>query len=330
MKRIAAGAAVTALLLSMTVWSRAGADPVGDLGINGPATASGLAVRVRAPSSGPTLAGCPMFPPDAPFNQPVDDLPVAANSAAIIANVQAAGSTTLHPDFGENPTYGLPLNVVGGDQPLVPIRYTQYPQESDPGPYPIPDGARYQDGPGDRHLYLFDASRCRLSEFYLTGRDAQGWYASNGASWTTTEWRPRPIRWTSSNAAGLPAIPLAARCDEVEAGVIGHMLSTSMSVVGPGFISPASHSGPNRDGPNWPVNGMVFRLKADYDISGFAPQSKVILQALKTYGMMVADIGVSWYFNGIPGSCWNDRDLTQMYRIPGTAFEVVDTGPVQI
>ena len=330
MKRITAGAAVTALLLTGTIWTRAGADPVSDLGINAPAEATALARRVTPPVGGSAIAGCPMFPADAPFNQRVDRLPVRSNSNAIIANIQAAGSTVLHPDFGENPTYGLPLNIVGPGQPLVPIRYFQYPQESDPGPFPIPDNAVFQDGPGDRHMYLLDAARCRLAEFYLTYRDASGWSASNGAAWDTRVWQPRPIRWTSSNAAGLPAIPLTARCEEVESGRVNHVISTSMSVVGPGFVAPASHSGPNRSGPDWPVNGMILRLKAGYDISGFPPQSKVLLQAMKDYGLMVADIGVSWYFNGIPGSCWNDADLTKMYQVPGTAFEVVDSGPVDI
>jgi len=328
MKRFTAGAAVIALFSSVGVWSAGAAtDPLGSIGIVGPADAGVQAVRQAAPP-GPTLAGCPMFPADAPFNQRVDSLPRAANSDAIIANIQAAGSRVLHPDFGENPDYGLGINVVGAGQPLVPIRYTHWPQESDPGPYPIPDAADYQHG-GDQHLYLLDAARCRISEFYLTGRDGQGWYAANGASWDTKVWQPRPIRWTSSNAAGLPAIPLTARCDEIEAGHIDHVISTSMSVVGPGFISPASHSGPNSNAANLPVNGTRLRLKAGFDTSGFPPQAKILLETFKTYGMIVADIGVSWYFNGAKGSCWDDSQLTQLYRVPGTEFEVVDSGPTQ-
>ncbi len=328
MKRFAAGAAVTALLVSSQLLPRADA-AVGSVSIGGGATAISAATRLRPPDPGPSLAGCPMFGADAPFNQPIDRLPVAANSDAIIANIQAAGSTVLHPDFGENQRYGLPVNIVGPGQPLVPIRYTQYPQESDLGPFPIPDDAVYQPE-GDRHMYLLDAARCRIAEFYLTGRDGQGWFASNGAAWDTRSWQPRPIRWTSSNAAGLPAIPLAVRCEDVEAGAVRHAISTSMTVVGPGFISPASHSGPNRQDPNLPVNGTRLRLKANYDISGFSPQSKVLLQAMKTYGLIVADIGVSWYFNGVTSPCWKDRELTEMYRVPGTAFEVVDSGPIEI
>ncbi|MEZ5215951.1 MAG: hypothetical protein R2705_02720 [Ilumatobacteraceae bacterium] len=208
------------------------------------------------------------------------------------------------------------------------MRYTQYPQESDPGPFPIPDNAAIQQGE-DRHLFVLDAARCKIHEFYLAGRDASGWYSSNGATWDTTVWKPRPLRWTASNAAALPAIPGHANCEEVARGSIDHVVLTAMSVVGPGFIAPASHSGPNRNAADLPVNGMRFRLKADFDTTGYTGQALMFLETFKRYGLMVADIGVNWHFGGFAGPCWNDAELTQLYRVPGTAFEVVQTGAIQ-
>jgi hypothetical protein len=337
MKRITAGAAVIALLTPLAWTSVPGStatgagDPITSGGIRdgAGATVSAVAVRVRkASGAGPSIAGCPLFPADHPYNQRVDALAVRSNSNAIITSIQNAGPKILHPDFSENPADGQRLNIVGEGQPLVPIRYTQYPQESDPGPYPIPDNAEVQVGE-DKHLYVLDAARCRFDEFYLAGKDANGWYASNGASWDSTVWAPRPRYWTSAVAAGLPAIPLHAHCEEMNTGQINHALGVAMSIVGSGFVAPASHTTSNSGDPNAPVYGMRFRLKADFDTSGYTGQAKVFLETFKAYGLILLDIGANWHIGGFKGDCWRNSDLEQLWKVPGTAFEVVDTGPVE-
>lgn len=333
MKSLAAGAAAMtltgALLTGVTLWSAAAAAPVGETGIRASASATATAVRTRPPSTSPQVGGCPVFPADNPWNTRVDTAPLRADSAAIISTIRASGNDTLHANFGEFPGYGIPFVVVPQDQPLVNVRYTQYPQESDPGPFPIPDDAPIE-GNSDRHVIVLQQGTCLLHEFFLAGRDANGWHASNGATWSLYSNALRPDRWTSGDAAGLPMLAGLARCEEVTAGSIDHALRMTMERTAPGFIHPATHSGPaGPDVPNKPVMGMRVRMKASYDLSRVTGQARIVAEALKRYGAIVADVGANYYVGGSWGPCWDDVDLHQLDSIPGSAFEVVDTGPTR-
>jgi hypothetical protein len=324
---MAAGAAAIALAgsLAIPVVARA-VDPIGS--IAGAATVEAPAVRVRPAAAAPTLAGCRMFPADNPWNQRVDTFPRHTDSAAIIARIQADGGDFLHADFGENPDYGIPFVVAPAGQPLVSVRYTDYGDESDPGPFPIPENPPIEAG-SDRHLLVLDQARCHLHEFGVVGRDSQGWFAAGGATFDLNSNALRPAGWTSADAAGLPILPGLVRCDEVEAGRIGHAIRVTFARTRRAYIAPATHFASSRTDPDLPPMGLRLRLRGDFDLSGYTGQARVILQAFRDYGMLVADNGSNWFFQGAPGSCWDDGDLDQLKRVPGTAFEVVATGPVQ-
>jgi hypothetical protein len=253
----------------------------------------------------------------------------------------------LHPDFGSDPTYGIPYVVAPPTQPLVTVTFNQYPAESDPGPnctltnagcYPFPPTAPVEGGnnsTGDRHVLALLAdpthNNCTLYEVWEGYKDANdnNWTAANGAVFNLYSDKLRPDGWTSADAAGLPILPGLARYDEVAAGEIKHALRFSVYQTQAGFIHPATHYASESNNPAFPPMGLRLRLKASYDISSYTGQSLVILTALKKYGMMVADNGSSWYITGAPDPGWDDTDLNQLKNVPGSAFEVVVTGTIQ-
>jgi hypothetical protein len=252
-------------------------------------------------------------------------------SAQIINHIQSIGSKALHPDFGENPLYGIPFVVVPGSQPLVPIVYDAYGDESDPGPFPVPLDAPIEGGggSGDSHVLVLQQQTCQLYELFDGRRFGGGWIAGSGARFDLLTGAPRPIGWTSADAAGLPILPGLVRYDEVAAGLIDHAIRVTFVQTQSGFVAPASHSASNRHDPTLPAMGMRLRLSASFDVASLTGQSRVIATAMQRYGLIVADNGSNWYFQGAPSTGWNDDDLNQLKAIPGTAFEVVDTGPVQ-
>jgi hypothetical protein len=269
-----------------------------------------------------------MFPATNVWNRPVDRLPVAASSSAVIAALGAG--TGLHPDFSSivGGNYGIPFNVVPGSQPKVKVRF-DYRSESDAGPYPIPPRPRVEGG-SDRHVLIVDRDACRLYELWNTRRSAAGaWSAGSGASWSLTSNALRPDGWTSADAAGLPILPGLARYDEVAAGRITHALRFTVSRSRRAHVYPARHDASSLTDAALPPMGLRLRLKASVDISTFPRQSRVILQALRTYGMIVADNGSSWYITGAPAAGWNDDDLHRLGRIHGSDFEVVDTSALR-
>ena len=220
---------------------------------------------------------------------------------------------------------------VPGTQPLVPITYGLYGDESDPGPFPIPLDAPIEGGGGggDSHVLVLQQQTCQLYELFAARRTASGWFADSGAKFDLLTGAPRPIGWTSADAAGLPILPGLVRYDEVAAGLIGHAIRVTFSQTQTGFIPPASHSASNKTDPTLPAMGMRFRLSASFNVAALTGQAKVIATAMQRYGLIVADNGSNWFFQGAPDPGWNDDDLNQLKSIPGTAFEVVDTGPVQ-
>ena len=302
--------------------------------IDGPANAAEHAVRVDPPTSptGPTVAGCPVFPADNAWNQDISTLPTHPRSDQIISRIQSIGGDNLHPDFGENPNYGIPYVVVGADQPLVPIVYDAYGDESDPGPFPIPLDARVEGAPGatqgDRHVIALQRETCQLFELYVARQTGSGWTARSGARFDLRSNALRPLGWTSADAAGLPIFPGLVRYEEVAAGEISHAIRITMSQTQRGYILPATHFASSSTDPDLPPMGLRLRLRADADLSGVTGQALVIARAMQRHGVIVADNGSNWFFQGAHHPGWDDDDLNQLKSIPGTAFEVVDTGPV--
>jgi hypothetical protein len=293
------------------------------------ATATQPAKRLNPP--GPHLGGCPMFPPDNAWNQAVDSLPLHPMSQQIINKIQSIGKTALHPDFGENPLYGIPFVVVPATQPLVPITYNAYGSESDPGPFPIPLNAPIEGGGGggDSHVLVLQQGTCQLFELFAASQSGAGWSADSGARWDLTTGALRPIGWTSADAAGLPILPGLVRYDEVAAGSINHAIRVTFSQTQAGFVLPATHLASSRTDPTLPAMGMRLRLRAGFDVTTLTGQARVIANAMQRYGLIVADNGSNWYFQGAPDPGWNDNDLNQLKAISGSDFEVVYTGLVQ-
>jgi hypothetical protein len=274
-----------------------------------------------------------IFPPDNPWNKDISNYPVHTNSENFI---KAIGEETgLHPDFGtvwEGTPIGIPFAVVKGTQPLVNVRFIAYPEESDPGPYPIPCNAPIEGGTQstrDRHVIVIDSDHNILYELYRAFKVVNGWTADSGAVWDLTSNAVRPTYWTSADAAGLPIFRGLVRYEEVAQGEITHAVRFTVTRTQKGFIYPARHYASDSADPNLPPMGLRVRLKADFDTTNFSPANQVILAALKKYGMMVADNGSSWFITGAPDSRWNDEELAQLRQVKGKDFEVVDTGEIE-
>lgn len=262
-------------------------------------------------------------------------MPVDPNSANLIASIGL--NTGLHPDFGtvyDGAPNGIPYVVVSGSQALVPINFTAYGDESDPGPYPVPPNAPIEGGPnaqGDRHVLVIDRDHWKLYELYNSFpiNNGASWNADSAAIFDLNSNALRPAGWTSADAAGLPIFPGLARYDEVyELGEITHALRFTVQNTRHAYVYPARHFASNSSNPNLPPMGMRVRLKASFNISGFSPANQVILRALKKYGMIVADNGSNWYISGAPDPRWDDNDLHVLSTITGSNFEVVQMGTI--
>ena len=291
----------------------------------------------------PPLSSCSVFPdpppglsPQAPslpnqaaWNQDISKAPVAPDSAATIAYIDAHGGDLLHPDFGSPRAYGFPYAVVGAGQRKLPVRYTVYGEESDPGPFPIPGSAPVEGGrrsDGDRHVLVVDRSRCVLYELYRAFFKRGGtphWNADSGVHWDLRSPALRPDSWTSADAAGLPIFPGLVRHDEVVAGHVDHAIRVTFESTRDAWVHPASHCAGETSDPRAPAMGTRLRLKSGYGLGGFSGSARVIAEALKRYGMIVADNGSNWFFSGTSDRHWDDENLNQLKRIPGSAFEIV-------
>jgi hypothetical protein len=277
----------------------------------------------------PAVAGCSVFPADNIWNARVDGLPVDAHSAEYVSTI---GNTTgLHPDFGsgtwDGGPIGIPYVVVPGGQPLVSVSFG-YADESDPGPYPIPPDAPIEGGAasaGDRHVLIVDRDRCRLYELFDAYRQADGsWRAGSGAVFDLRSDALRPATWTSADAAGLPILPGLVRYDEVGAGAVRHAIRFTASRTRRAFVWPARHYASSSTDPTRPPMGQRFRLKSSFDVSRFPPRLQVILNALKLYGLILADNGSDWYISGAPDERWDNDELHMLNQIHGSDFEAVD------
>jgi hypothetical protein len=277
---------------------------------------------------------CTVFPAQNPWNTDISKHKVHANSAAFINSI--GPDKGMHPDFGTvwaGAPNGIPFVVVPGNQPKVQIIFTDYPSESDPGPYPIPPNAPIEGGPqgtGDRHVIAVDMTSCMLYELFNAWPQKNGsWKASSGAKFDMTSNKLRPLGWTSADAAGLPVYPGLIRYEEVQAGAINHALRFTVSKSQKAYVLPATHYASSSTDPNRPPMGLRLRLKSGFDISSYSKENQVILTALKKYGMFVADNGGDWYLSGAPNPKWDDDDLHKLKQVKGKDFEVVDTGPIK-
>ncbi|MGZ4138095.1 MAG: hypothetical protein ACXVPX_11065 [Actinomycetota bacterium] len=295
-------AAVTAVLLTTAV-----------------AFTSASAMPARASVPGST---CRVFPANNVWNMDVSRLPVARQNK-VWKRAMHAGSTLLHPDFGP-PAYGMPYDVVPGSHPFVHVRF-QYADESDPGPYPFgPD--IHVEGGSDRHAIMIDGGTCTLYELYGASWNGGTPTAGSGAIFHLDGPNAndlRPATWTSADAAGLPIFPGLVRWDEVQAGAIDHAIRFTVDCTSQRFVWPARHEAGSSDG-RCPPMGARFRLKAGFDMAGFSADAKVIVTAMQHYGLIVADNGSDWYFQGEVNSHWTNGLLDELKTIPASAFVAVD------
>jgi len=250
------------------------------------------------------------------------------NSNSIMSNW--VGSVNLHPDWGTDPTYGIPYVVVDGNQPLVNVNLKAYGDESDPGPMPVPANAPVEGGSsstGDRHVLVLNNANCFLYELYNSSVNSDGsWNADSTAVWDLLSDEQRPYTWTSADAAGLPIFPGLVRYDEVASGKIQHAFRFTLPKTRAAFTPPASHAAGTTSDSSAPPMGMRIRLKSGYDISGFSAQMQVILTAMKHYGLILADNGSALYVTGVSDSRWGS-DLDSLKTVPASEFEVVQMGP---
>ncbi len=280
-------------------------------------------------------ASCTILPADNVWHSPIASLPTDPRSASYLASVGAA--KPLHPDFGsgllDGQPFGIPITIVTTSAAPVRISF-DYADESDPGPYRIPATALIENGPqstGDRHVIEWDLASCTGYELWNATRHSDGsWTAGSGAIFNLRSDALRPSGWTSADAAGLPIIAGLVRYDEVAAGRIDHAIRMTVPATDRAFRWPARHQASNQTNPALPPMGARFRLKSSVDISRLPPQARVIAQALKTYGALVADNGSAWYLSGTEDARWDNEQLDALKALKGSDFEAIDESSLQI
>ncbi|HET7030664.1 MAG TPA: hypothetical protein VFI34_09145 [Candidatus Limnocylindrales bacterium] len=262
-----------------------------------------------------------MFPATNVWNRPITTLPVRSDSRTLVASI---GSTAhLHPDFGSYAGYGIPFNLVDSSTPKTRVAF-DYADESDDVGYPIPSHPKVEGG-SDAHILLVDTDACRLYELWDSRQSGSGWEAGSGATWSLTSNHLRPAGWTSADAAGLPILPGLVRYDEVAAGAIRHAIRFTAPQTRRAYLYPARHWASSSTSAGLPPMGLRLRLKASYDISGLPKQARVIAKAMQLYGIILADNGSPWFFQGASDPRFDDDQLNALKGIPGSAFEAVDT-----
>jgi hypothetical protein len=296
-----------------------------------------LAAMPPAAGASRTLPGttCSAFPSDNVWHADIRSLPVNARSAQWMSHMSSARK--LHPDFGpsygaQSVPYGIPVTVVAGTHAKVSVKF-DYASESDRGPYPLGSDTKIEGGAnatGDRHAVIVDKSTCRLYETFDTRKSGSTWAAGSGAIWNLKSNALRPRTWTSADAAGLPILPGLLRYDEVAAGSVDHAIRFTTDKTDRRYVWPARHQAGSVNDPSYPPMGARFRLKAGYSLAGLRPDTQVVLRAMKTYGLMLADNGSPWYFQGTSDTRWPGALLDQLKRIPASAFEAVDESRLMV
>ncbi|SBT66234.1 hypothetical protein GA0070622_3251 [Micromonospora sediminicola] len=294
-----------------------------------PAARTGIGARPSA-SAGP----CAVFPADNVWHADVTRLPVHARSAAMVGAIGA--DAAVHADFGsgtwEGAPIGIPVTVVPAGQRRVPVTFG-YADESDSGPYPIPPDAKVEGGPsgtGDRHVIVWDRGACRAYELFDAHRSGAGWRAGSGAVFDLRSNRMRRAGWTSADAAGLSVLAGLVRYDEVAAGRIDHAIRVTVPRTRTGWTWPASHSASSATDPALPQLGQRLRLKRSVDLSGLPRQARIVAEAMRRHGLIVADHGSAWYISGAPDPRWDNDALHALDRLRGGDFEVVDAAGLMV
>jgi hypothetical protein len=300
------------------------------------AAALGVAFLMGSSAQALRLPGarhCPVFPANNQWNQRVDKLPVASDSAQLIASIGL--DAPVHADFGsgkwDGGPIGIPFDVVSRKTRLSHVSF-DYADESNRVGYPIPRSVHIEGGAhasGDRHAILVDRSDCRLYELYDLHHAAHGWTAGSGAVWSLRSNHLRPAGWTSADAAGLPIFAGLARWDEVARGTIDHALRFTAPETRRAYVYPARHYASDSNDPSLPPMGLRVRLKASVNVATFPKQARIVLRALRRYGMILADNGSPWYVSGAPNSHWSNDQLHALGRLTGADFEVVDTSSLR-
>ena len=250
---------------------------------------------------------------------------------------RVAGGVNLHPDFGGAGEYGIHVNVVPESQPLVPISLGLYADESDVGPYAFPgpsdvliEGNSPTSCNSDCHLLVLQSGTCMLYEGGGCEYVSNQWQCDAGAIWDlkSNSYGQRPQGWTSVDAAGLPVAAGILRYDEVISGAVRHAIRFTLNCTTDKYVEPATHYAKQGscDAADAPPMGLRVRLNRDFDISGFGPNVRTVLTAMQHYGMILADNGSNFYFQGDMNPAWADEDLDELKSIPSSEFEVV--GPV--
>jgi hypothetical protein len=314
---LAAALAVTGTAYGVGGWSRDGR--------SAPSSSSGR------PVAGTT---CTVFPADNYWHADIRQLPVAKRSAQWLSHMST--DRDLHPDFGpsfgQGPNYGIPVTVVPGDHAKVHVSFT-YADESDRVPYPLGADTRIEGGrgsSGDRHAIVVDKATCRLYETFATSESSGRWSAGSGAVWSLTSDKLRPDGWTSADAAGLPILPGLLRWNEVKAGRVDHAIRFTTDVSSRHHLWPARHDAGSTESRAYPPMGARFRLKAGWHPRGFGAAAKAVVRAMKTYGLVLADNGSPWYFQGEQNAHWPDAMIEQLKQIPAVAFVAVDTSSLKV
>jgi hypothetical protein len=310
-----------------------------------PATSSESAPLAANTLTGTTVPGapnCPMFPADNVWNTDISQLPVSPDSAAWMQSMDSS-STFLHPDFGPDPggyPYGIPFTVVTSAHATVPVGF-EYASESDAGPYPFGPDTLIEGGPaatGDRHAIMVNSSTCTLYELYDAQYSAGGSTAGSGAVWQLTSNALRPAGWTSADAAGLPILPGLLDYAQIQAAVasgrpITHAIRFTAEQTAAAYVWPARHEAGSGSGSMsaLPPMGARFRLKASFAVATFCTSSqpycadaRAVLTEMQDYGLILADNGSNWYFQGSAYPQWPDELVSLLKQIPASAFEAVD------
>jgi len=298
---------------------------------NSAATATSPAAGTRVPGA----PGCPMFPSDNVWNTPITNLPVNAMSAQWLSSMSSS-STNLHPDFGPSgdpsTPYGIPFVVVNPKHPLVHVTF-DYADESNKGPYPIGASTPIEGGSastGDRHAIMVNPKTCTLFELYDATYSRSGSTAGSGAVWKLRSNALRPASWTSADAAGLPILPGLLTYSEVKSGKVTHAIRMTAEMSDKAYIWPARHEAGSSNDPSLPPMGARFRLSASFDIAKYSTQAQVVLRAMQQYGLILADNGSNWYFQGAASNKWPDALIAELKTIPASAFQAVDESSLQI
>ena len=293
------------------------------------------AVSSGAAAQGP-LPGtsCSVFPVNNYWHADISKLPVNRHSSQWLSHMSPGSE--LHPDFGPSygaqpVPYGIPYTVVGHSHARVHVHFT-YADESDNVGYPLGSDSKVEGGAnadGDRHVLIVDRGTCRLYELYDVHHANGRWTAGSGATWSLTSNKLRPAGWTSADAAGLPILPGLLRLDEVKAGHVDHAIRFTTNVTDRSYLWPARHQAGSVNDSSYPPMGARFRLKAGFPISSYRADTRVVLKAMKHYGLVLADNGSPWYFQGTSEPGWPSAMLDQLKTIPASAFQAVDTSSLK-